>query len=79
MLAAIGTTTAVFEADQLDVTINGVAVCRAGAAGDSRDLVDLTCRQVRIEVDLHAGPDSATVYTNDLSHSYVEENSAYSS
>jgi glutamate N-acetyltransferase/amino-acid N-acetyltransferase len=79
VLAAIGTTTAVFEADELDVAINGVAVCRAGAAGDSRDLVDLTGRQIRIEVDLHAGPDSATVYTNDLSHSYVEENSAYSS
>ncbi|MDQ1744650.1 MAG: glutamate N-acetyltransferase / amino-acid N-acetyltransferase [Pseudonocardiales bacterium] len=79
VLAAIGTTTAVFEADELDVAINGVAVCRSGAAGDSRDLVDLTSRQVRIEVDLHAGPDSATVYTNDLSHSYVEENSAYSS
>ena len=79
VLAAIGTTTAVFEADQLDVAINGVQVCRGGAAGDSRDLVDLTGRLVRIEVDLHAGSDSATVYTNDLSHSYVEENSAYSS
>jgi len=79
VLAAIGTTSAVFEADQLDVSINGVAVCRAGAAGESRDLVDLTGRQVRIEVDLHAGADTATVYTNDLSHTYVEENSAYSS
>ncbi len=79
VLAAIGTTTAVFEADQLDVSINGVEVCRGGAAGESRDLVDLTGRQVRIEVALHAGPDTATVYTNDLSHTYVEENSAYSS
>ena len=78
MLAAIGTTTAVFEPDQLDVSINGVQVCRGGAAGDSRDLVDLAGRQVRIEVSLHAGSDSATVYTNDLSHAYVEENSAYS-
>ncbi|HEX8094813.1 bifunctional glutamate N-acetyltransferase/amino-acid acetyltransferase ArgJ [Jatrophihabitans sp.] len=78
VLAAIGTTTAVFEADQLDVSINGVQVCRAGAAGDSRDLVDLTGRQVRIEVALHAGADTATIHTNDLSHTYVEENSAYS-
>jgi len=78
VLAAIGTTTAAFEPDQLDVAINGVQVCRGGAAGDSRDLVDLTGRQVRIEVDLHAGPASATVHTNDLSHGYVEENSAYS-
>ena len=78
VLAAIGTTTAAFEPDQLDVAINGVQVCRAGAAGDSRDLVDLTGRQVRIEVDLHAGQAGATVHTNDLSHAYVEENSAYS-
>ncbi len=78
VLAAIGTTTATFEPDQLDVAINGVQVCRAGAAGDSRDLVDLTGRQVRIEVDLHAGPAGATIHTNDLSHAYVEENSAYS-
>ncbi|MEO6500418.1 MAG: bifunctional ornithine acetyltransferase/N-acetylglutamate synthase, partial [Jatrophihabitantaceae bacterium] len=79
VLAAIGTTTAVFEADQLDVSINGVEVCRAGAAGESRDLVDLTGRHVRIEVALHAGAATATIYTNDLSHTYVEENSAYSS
>lgn len=79
VLAAIGTTTAVFEADQLDVSINGVEVCRAGAAGESRDLVDLTGRQVRIDVALHAGEATATIYTNDLSHTYVEENSAYSS
>jgi glutamate N-acetyltransferase/amino-acid N-acetyltransferase len=79
VLAAIGTTTAVFEADQLDVSINGVEVCRGGAAGESRELVDLTGRQVRIDVALHAGPATATIYTNDLSHTYVEENSAYSS
>jgi glutamate N-acetyltransferase/amino-acid N-acetyltransferase len=78
VLAAIGTTTAVFEPDQLDVAINGVGVCRGGAAGDSRDLVDLTGRQVKIEVALHAGVDTATIHTNDLSHAYVEENSAYS-
>jgi glutamate N-acetyltransferase/amino-acid N-acetyltransferase len=78
VLAAIGTTTAVFEADELDVSINGVQVCRGGAAGDSRGEVDLTGRQVRIEVALHAGTDTATIHTNDLSHAYVEENSAYS-
>ena len=63
----------------LTVSINGVGVCRGGAAGDSRDQVDLTGRRVLIEVALHAGTDTATVYTNDLSHAYVEENSAYSS
>jgi glutamate N-acetyltransferase/amino-acid N-acetyltransferase len=79
VLAAIGTTDAVFESDRLDVAINGVQVCRGGAAGESRELVDLTGRQITIEADLHAGSATATVYTNDLSHAYVEENSAYSS
>jgi glutamate N-acetyltransferase/amino-acid N-acetyltransferase len=79
VLAAIGTTGAVFEPDQLDVAINGVQVCRAGAAGEPRSLVDLSGRDVHILVDLHAGHSTATIWTNDLSHAYVEENSAYSS
>jgi glutamate N-acetyltransferase/amino-acid N-acetyltransferase len=78
VLAAIGTTKAVFEPDELDVTINGIAVCRKGAAGDPRELVDLSSRAVHIAVDLRAGADTATIWTNDLSHDYVEENSAYS-
>jgi glutamate N-acetyltransferase / amino-acid N-acetyltransferase len=78
VLAAIGTTSAAFEPDELDVTINGVAVCRKGAAGDPRELVDLSSRAVHIGVDLHAGDEAATIWTNDLSHGYVEENSAYS-
>ena len=79
VLAAIGTTGARFEPDELDVAINGVQVCRAGAAGEDRGLVDLTGRDVQILVDLHAGDSTATIWTNDLSHAYVEENSAYSS
>ena len=55
MLAAVGTTRAAFEPDALDVAINGVQVCRGGAPGDDRDLVDLSGREVRIVVDLHAG------------------------
>jgi glutamate N-acetyltransferase / amino-acid N-acetyltransferase len=78
VLAAIGTTEATFEPDRLDVAMNGVQVCRAGAAGDSRDGVDLTGRHITIGVDLHAGEAAATLWTNDLSHGYVEENSAYS-
>jgi glutamate N-acetyltransferase/amino-acid N-acetyltransferase len=78
VLAAVGTTRAVFEPDHLDVSINGIQVCRAGAAGESRDDVDLTGRDVRILVDLGAGLHTATIWTNDLSHAYVEENSAYS-
>ena len=79
VLAAIGTTSAAFDPDEIDVTINGIEVCRKGAAGDSRDLVDLSSRAVHIVVDLHAGDHVATILTNDLSHGYVEENSAYSS
>jgi glutamate N-acetyltransferase/amino-acid N-acetyltransferase len=79
VLAAVGTTAAAFEPDALDVAINGVQVCRAGAAGDPRDGVDLTGRDVHVLVDLHAGPATATVWTNDLSLAYVHENSAYSS
>jgi glutamate N-acetyltransferase/amino-acid N-acetyltransferase len=78
VLAAVGTTKASFDPDQLDVSINAVQVCRAGAAGEPRDKVDLTGRDVHILVDLHAGGHAATIRTTDLSHAYVEENSAYS-
>ncbi len=79
VLAAIGTTNAAFEPDQLDVSMNGVAICRGGAAGEDRSKVDLTDRNIHIGVHLHAGDSGATIWTNDLSHAYVEENSAYSS
>ena len=78
VLAAIGTTNAAFEADQVDVTINGVTVCRGGAIGDPREGVDLTGRAITIDVDLRAGTEQATIWTNDLSIAYVHENSAYS-
>ncbi len=78
VLAAIGTTRARFEADQLDVAINGVQVCRAGGVGQDRAGVDLTGRHVHLVVDLHAGAEVATIWTNDLTHDYVHENSAYS-
>ncbi|MCU1604737.1 MAG: argJ, partial [Modestobacter sp.] len=77
VLAAIGTTDAAFEADQVDVTINGVMVCRGGSIGDPRDGVDLTGRAITIDVDLTAGAEQATIWTNDLSIAYVHENSAY--
>jgi glutamate N-acetyltransferase/amino-acid N-acetyltransferase len=78
ILAAVGTTTAAFEADALDVAVNGIWVCRAGAAAEDRSRVDLSGREVTVRIDLHAGPAEATVWTNDLSHAYVHENSAYS-
>ncbi|MDD9207202.1 bifunctional glutamate N-acetyltransferase/amino-acid acetyltransferase ArgJ [Georgenia sp. 10Sc9-8] len=83
VLAAVGTVppdVAPYDADRLDVTINGVQVCRAGGVGEDRSLVDLAAaREVRVVVDLHAGTAAATVWTNDLTHDYVHENSAYSS
>jgi glutamate N-acetyltransferase/amino-acid N-acetyltransferase len=78
VLAAIGTTDAAFEPDRVDVTINGVTVCRGGAIGDPREGVDLTGREITIDVDLGAGGEQATIWTNDLSIAYVHENSAYS-
>ncbi len=77
--AAIGTTGAAFAADGFDIALNGVTLCRNGAAAADRSTVDLSARAVHIGVDLHAGTDAATVWTNDLSVGYVHENSAYSS
>lgn len=79
VLAAIGTTGAVFEADSLDVSFNGVQVCRGGAIGEDRSLVDLRPRRVEVLVDLNAGASSATILTNDLTYDYVKENAEYSS
>ncbi|MFJ7266399.1 bifunctional glutamate N-acetyltransferase/amino-acid acetyltransferase ArgJ [Streptomyces sp. NPDC099050] len=79
VLSAIGTTAAVFDADRLDVAINGVWVCRDGAGGESRDEVDLSGRRIAITVDLRSGDSSAVIWTNDLTAEYVHENSAYSS
>ncbi|WP_026535721.1 bifunctional glutamate N-acetyltransferase/amino-acid acetyltransferase ArgJ [Arthrobacter sp. H14] len=79
VLSAVGTTDAVFEPDELNVAINGVQICRNGGIGDSRDLVDLGGRKVTVEIDLNAGQAEATIWTNDLTHEYVHENSAYSS
>jgi glutamate N-acetyltransferase/amino-acid N-acetyltransferase len=78
VLSAVGTTDAVFEPDRLNVAINGVWVCRNGAAGDSRSKVDLSGKDVMITVDLSAGPESASILTTDLTAEYVHENSAYS-
>jgi len=78
ILGAVGTTAAAFEPDQLDVAINGVWVCRGGAAAEDRSKVDLSGRAVHIVIDLGAGSQKATVWTNDLSVAYVHENSAYS-
>jgi glutamate N-acetyltransferase/amino-acid N-acetyltransferase len=79
ILAAVGTTGAAFEPDRVDVAVNGVWVCRAGSAAEDRSKVDLSGRDVTIGVHLHEADMSATIWTTDLSHAYVHENSAYSS
>ncbi len=79
ILAAVGTTKAAFEPDRVDIAVNDVWVCRGGAAAEDRSKVNLAGRDVRITVHLHEGEMDATVWTTDLSHAYVHENSAYSS
>ena len=79
VLAAIGTTMAAFDPYDVDVSINGVMVCRSGEPGESRDLVDLSPRAVHVLIDLKVGDATARIRTNDLTHEYLHENSAYSS
>ncbi|MEU7136469.1 bifunctional glutamate N-acetyltransferase/amino-acid acetyltransferase ArgJ [Streptomyces sp. NPDC046261] len=79
VLSAIGTTSAAFDPDKLNVAINGVWVCRAGSVGEDRDLVDMRYREVRITADLAEGTETAVIWANDLTADYVHENSAYSS
>jgi glutamate N-acetyltransferase / amino-acid N-acetyltransferase len=79
VLASVGTTHAHFDPADLDVAMNGVWVCRRSTPDEDPAGVDLAPRQVDVTIDLKAGADSATVWTNDLTHAYVHENSAYSS
>jgi glutamate N-acetyltransferase/amino-acid N-acetyltransferase len=77
VLAAVGTTQAVFDPLDVDVSFNGVHVCRAGSPGEPRELVRFDGRDVRIEIDLNVGSAEGTIWTNDLTAAYVHENSAY--
>ncbi|HTL40837.1 MAG TPA: bifunctional ornithine acetyltransferase/N-acetylglutamate synthase, partial [Pseudolysinimonas sp.] len=79
VLAAIGTTRAAFDPYDVDVVMNGVRVCAKGQPDRPRDEVDLSPRQLLLQLELHAGNAGAIVLTNDLTHDYVHENSAYSS
>jgi len=79
VLAAIGTTAADFDPYLVDVSFNSVRLCHAGAPDRPVEECDLTPRRTHVEIELFAGEHSATVRTNDLTHDYVHENSAYSS
>jgi glutamate N-acetyltransferase/amino-acid N-acetyltransferase len=77
VLAAVGTAKAQLNPHDIDVTLNGVQVAKSSAPFEDRNRVSFVDRLVTIQVDLKVGSSSATVFTNDLSHDYVHENSAY--
>ena len=77
VLAALGTTNAVMDPQRIDVSLNGVMVCRESAPGEPRESVNLKGEKIEIVIDLKIGNSTATIQTNDLSAMYVHENSAY--
>jgi glutamate N-acetyltransferase/amino-acid N-acetyltransferase len=79
ILASVGTTGAVFDPADLDVSLNGIPVCVNSGPGEPSTKVSLEERAVDVLIDLKSGDATATVWTNDLTHAYVHENSAYSS
>lgn len=78
VLAAVGTANAMLDALNIDVILNGVHVAKESAPFEDKNKVSFADRLVTLEVNLNVGSSSATVMTNDLSHDYVHENSAYS-
>ena len=79
VLAAAGTADAHLDPLTIDVKLNGVQVCTNSAPDADKSTVNFSARLVEIEIDLKVGSSTATILTNDLSHDYVHENSAYSS
>lgn len=77
--AAVGASPATVQPEALDIQLNGVLLCQGGAVAADRSQADLSGRVITVEIDLHLGEGEATVLTTDLSHGYVDENSAYSS
>jgi glutamate N-acetyltransferase/amino-acid N-acetyltransferase len=77
VLAAVGTAQAQLNPLDIDVTLNGVQVAKSSAPFADRNQVSFSDRLVTIDIDLKMGSAQATVFTNDLSHDYVHENSAY--
>lgn len=77
ILAAVGTADANIDPLKIDVTLNGISVTKNGAPDGDKNLVSFADRLVTIEINLNLGGFAATVFTNDLSHDYVHENSAY--
>jgi glutamate N-acetyltransferase / amino-acid N-acetyltransferase len=79
IVAAVGMADAQVDPDLIEVAINGVLLCRNGYAAGDRSTADLSGPDISVHIGLGRGGHEATVLTTDLSHGYVEENSAYSS
>jgi glutamate N-acetyltransferase/amino-acid N-acetyltransferase len=78
VLAAVGTADAHMDPLAIDVKLNGVQVCSDSAPDADKTTVNFEARLVEIEIDMKVGTSTATIMTNDLTHDYVHENSAYS-
>ena len=80
VLAAVGLAPGVIlDPDRINVSFNGSAVCIGGVGAPGARDVDLSASDIDITVELSVGDGQAAIRTTDLSHAYVEENSAYSS
>jgi glutamate N-acetyltransferase/amino-acid N-acetyltransferase len=79
VIAAVGMAPVSLDPDRITVSFNGSAVCIDGVGAPGAREVDLSAADIDITVDLRVGDGRAAVRTTDLSHGYVEENSAYSS
>ena len=78
-LGTVPADVAPYDPDEVTVDVNGVRICDGGKPGHDRSEVDMTPRQIDIDVDLHAGTSAATVWTDDLTHEYVHINADYES
>ena len=78
-LGTVPADVAPYDPDEVTVDVNGVRICDGGKPGHDRSEVDMTPRQIDIDVDLHAGTEAATVWTDDLTHEYVHINADYES
>ena len=78
-LGTVSADVAPYDPDEVTVDVNGVRICEHGGAGRDRSEVDMTPREVHIDIDLNVGDAQATVWTDDLTHEYVHINADYES
>ena len=78
-LGTVPSEIAPYDSNKVTVDVNGVRICENGGAGRDRSEVDMTPREVHIDINLHAGNAEAIVWTDDLTHEYVHINADYES